>query len=748
VHRDIKPDNVLIRKTGEAVIADFGIAKVLGAATGLTRTGTTVGTGYYMSPEQWVGGELTAAADQYSLGVVLFETLSGSRPFHGESLTALMTSHLSDEPPDLVELRSDVPLPVCRVIARMLAKEPGDRFPRLVDALGAAGLAGPAEGTTGAVPSSAAAPAAAEGDLVDVDEVGTEPVETDLPEPDARVSDPLDPDPIAPDPAAVEFVGPGAGAPSATEVVSSPPPDARAAPSAPAPPPAETEPPVPDASEATGHGPLPESAAPEGPGGARGEADVPAREERSWVEVWGERRGLLAGFGAALVILVIWGVWSIGSGEALAGLRISSDSLELNGPGEERIVRLDGVDGSGDVIAVDGVEWTSEDPAVASVAPSGASDARIAGVGRGSTWIRAVAGGLQARIWVEVAGEERIASGGAPTDSAGIGPGPESGDGGAGETSGDPEAGGAAASDPELDPEPDTPPSIALALQGPLDLEVGERVTVRAAASPGGRIDWVVDDASLARVSGAGSEAVVEGLGPGSTVLRARVGGAEDSAPVRVDAESVAAVAVEPGTLELEPGGRSTLQATVRGVRSPRLDRSVEWVSREPEVAAVGPEGEVVSGANGRTWIVASAGAAADSAQIVVLAGTTVTGSSVGLNTTDGQVRVAAAFRVEPRTTTVCVEGEVRLDGGEWVGLGRQTIRAGPGAAQGIFQRTFEELGLPTVGNARRQVDPRARIWTGACDGPAGGEPVQVMESPPVCLVRYLARDWEIEDCG
>ncbi len=141
VHRDIKPDNVLIRKTGEAVIADFGIAKVLGAATGLTRTGTTVGTGYYMSPEQWVGGELTAAADQYSLGVVLFEALSGSRPFHGESLTALMTSHLSDEPPDLVELRSDVPLPVCKVIAKMLAKEPEDRFPRLADALDAAGLA-------------------------------------------------------------------------------------------------------------------------------------------------------------------------------------------------------------------------------------------------------------------------------------------------------------------------------------------------------------------------------------------------------------------------------------------------------------------------------------------------------------------------------------------------------------------------------------------------------------------------------
>jgi hypothetical protein len=165
-------------------------------------------------------------------------------------------------------------------------------------------------------------------------------------------------------------------------------------------------------------------------------------------------------------------------------------------------------------------------------------------------------------------------------------------------------------------------------------------------------------------------------------------------------------------------------------------------------VATVDAAGVVESRAGGRTWIVARAGEAADSVRVTVLAPTTLTGGTVGLVALDAGLRMAADFRVEPRAAPVCVEGFLRVDGGEWVPLGRRSVEAGPGAARGLFEIGYEAAGLPTVGNARRRVDPRARVWAGSCDGPAGGEPVEVMEALPVCLVRYLARGWEAEACG
>ena len=603
------------------------------------------------------------------------------------------------------------------MIARMLAKEPDERFPRLADALAAAGLARP-EARSGPVGEGAGAGVG----LIDVDAEEPEPEEDAFPEPQGP--DPLEPDPRAPDPAEAGSGGGGAGFPSATEVVSPPPPESRSAPRRPEPPVA-SEPSTPDAPSPSPHREPP----------AWSETDEePAGEGFAW-----NRRGVLVGAGALLLILVVWGISTMGSG-AVVGLVLSADSLALGGAGEERIVRLDGVDAGGEAVALEGVEWSSEDPSVASVEPAGASDARIAGVAGGSTWVLAKAGGLETRLWVRVEGPERIAGGGGGDGETEGG----SGDGGGESGDGDPPSGGG---DGSVTP-PVTPTRVTLSVEGSMELEVGQRTTVRAAAPPGSSIRWMVDDGALVRVSGTGGEAVVEGLAPGRTTLRARVGTVEDSAPVEVRAEAVAAVAVEPETVELEPGGRSTLTATVRGVRSARLDRAVEWISRRPEVASVGPGGVVESRADGGTWIVARAGGVADSARVVVLPATSVTGTSVGFVADDGRVRMAADFRVEPRSATVCVEGSLRFDGGEWVSLGRQTLEAGPGAARGLFERAYEDLGLPTVGNARRRVDPRAQVWTGACDGPAAGEPVQVIEAPPVCLVRFLARDWEAEDGG
>jgi len=133
IHRDIKPGNILLNADGEAIVTDFGIAKVA-ESPNQTQTGTVVGTPVYMSPEQCYAKELTGASDQYSLGVVAYEMLVGRPPFSGSSF-ALMRAHTDNPPPPLQETRPDVPPAMEAAIMRMLAKTPEERFPSLADAL-------------------------------------------------------------------------------------------------------------------------------------------------------------------------------------------------------------------------------------------------------------------------------------------------------------------------------------------------------------------------------------------------------------------------------------------------------------------------------------------------------------------------------------------------------------------------------------------------------------------------------------
>ncbi len=135
VHRDVKPANIMIDTDGWAVVTDFGIAKVL-EASGLTSTGSAVGTPYYMSPEQYSSAAITGKADQYSLGIVAWEMLTGTPPFQGSSLMEVMRAQCFDEVPSVLAHRPDCPPPLAEMVARMLAKKPEARFVDLDEVTG------------------------------------------------------------------------------------------------------------------------------------------------------------------------------------------------------------------------------------------------------------------------------------------------------------------------------------------------------------------------------------------------------------------------------------------------------------------------------------------------------------------------------------------------------------------------------------------------------------------------------------
>jgi serine/threonine-protein kinase len=130
VHRDIKPENIMITRKGEVKVADFGLAQLTqgGQRVNLTQDGVTMGTPLYMSPEQVNGSKLDLRSDIYSLGVTCYHMLSGNPPFRGETAIAVAVQHLKQEPETLEKIRGDLPPLLCRIVHKMMAKDPEKRY--------------------------------------------------------------------------------------------------------------------------------------------------------------------------------------------------------------------------------------------------------------------------------------------------------------------------------------------------------------------------------------------------------------------------------------------------------------------------------------------------------------------------------------------------------------------------------------------------------------------------------------------
>ena len=131
VHRDVKPQNVLLSANGAVKVTDFGIARSLEVEHGVTQTGTVVGTGEYIAPEQASGDAVSPATDVYSLGVVLWEMLTGRVPFESDNFVAVAMRHVNEPAPDIRELRPDIPPRLAAAIDTALQKDPARRFPTM-----------------------------------------------------------------------------------------------------------------------------------------------------------------------------------------------------------------------------------------------------------------------------------------------------------------------------------------------------------------------------------------------------------------------------------------------------------------------------------------------------------------------------------------------------------------------------------------------------------------------------------------
>ena len=556
IHRDMKPANVMLDEDGWAVVTDFGIAKVADAR-GLTMTGVTIGTPSYMSPEQCGAKEITGASDQYSLGIVAYEMLTGRVPFEADSLMGIMWQHFNDPPPPVLERRPDCPADLAHAVTRMLAKAAGDRWPSMDEFVAALGQGALAPDTT-TMHEIRAMAKGGRGSAV-------------------RASHHTPASPVPPS---------GMVSPDAPTIRS----DAMPAVTQPPPRPATTKP---GQREPTAPTHVPEKTAGAAEAAARSAPTaVSAAPAASAAPAPSKRPvALYAGIGlGAVALAVVAGLMLKGGGgespatpgggaEApaaaapVASVMLSDRATSISVGGEATLTAFS-ADAAGNPLADRAVAWRSLDTGIVTVAAGGIARGQVRGVRPGRAEVEATVEGKTVRAVVTVT------TVGAPVAQVTVTP--------------------AQASVPAGD-------SVRLvaAAKAQDGTTLGDRP-----------VTWTSSDSTVARVTRAGW---VVTLREGAATLSATAETQRGQARVSVTAARVAQVVVEPTGVSLQQGGADTLRAEPRDSRgNPLTGRPVQWRSADARIAAVSPAGVVTARAVGRTTITATVGDRAISVPVSV----------------------------------------------------------------------------------------------------------------------------------
>ncbi len=592
IHRDVKPSNVMLDTSGKAFVTDFGIAKLKGGK-GLTIHGAAIGTPQYMSPEQCMAGPVSAASDQYSLGIVAYHMLTGNPPFNGEPLT-VMRAQVDEAAPPLDRL-ADGPCPpeVRAAIQRMLEKDPDARWPSVFQAVKMLG-----------------------GHQLGPDDPLRSEIVRLVKTPDFIPATAMFTTPLSPAPAIARASQPRAGPTRPTTPVPSVVPPARPAPAPMKPKAAAPTAVVPVFNELQISG-APRSAAPgaafglratlrsrTGPSapatnvawessdasvasvdasgrvrvlsagsvtltgsaqGLRGSARVTVRVPRPlpWRLIGGAAAGL-----AVVSLLLLWVLQP--KPPPVRQLRMEPTALQLGVGGAGSLALRDAPQGAHTV-------WRSSDTTVATVTDAG----RVVGVRPGNVSVVAQVGGDQVTATVRV---DRIT---VPVAAVRVSP-------------------------------------------GRATLGVGRTVRLAAAAvDQAGKpltdrtVTWRSSNDGTATVS---SEGVVGGLAPGSVRIVAAVDGVEGIADIQVNAPksatpaapSVLTVAVEPAEVSLTVGETQNLTAAPRDVQGRTMQRPVTWRSEDDAVATVSNAGVVAGMKAGRVHVNATSDGVTGSATVMV----------------------------------------------------------------------------------------------------------------------------------
>ena len=599
IHRDIKPANIMLDEDGWAVVTDFGIAKVADSQH-LTMTGVTVGTPSYMSPEQCAAKEITAASDQYSLGIVAYEMLTGQVPFQADSVMGVMWQHFNDPPRPINELRPDCPPEIEAAVLRMLGKKAEDRFPSVEDAIDAIGaptlrkddpirrqmkaLAREGAGAevlarvhTPASPLPTGGGSAATAPPVTPPSV-TPPKVT--PAPAARTAAPTTP--VVPAPPRTPIPAPPVT--EAPTVISDP--RIAEAPTTITPAPvAHTAPPVTKA-------PPPVKAATPAPAL---EPARPARPPRPAEEPSTRRSPMPVIAGVAVLALAGAGAWyflagpGAGSREQGAGdsgavpvppppapvatVRVSPSPASTNVGGSLPLAAAL-ADAQGNALTGRSVTWQASDTTVARVGSDGVLTARKAG----TLTVTATSEGRSGTASVTV------------TETV-------------------------------------TPVATVAVTPNPATLALGDSLALTAAPKDaggttlGGRpIQWSSSAPQVASVSDSG---VLVARREGTATVTAVSEGRRANVRVSVTPPAVAAVDVAPAQVTLAPGARSQLTASARDRRgNPLAGRAATWTSSDEDVAAVSSSGRVMAAGPGRATITARVEGASGTATVIVAAPT------------------------------------------------------------------------------------------------------------------------------